>query len=146
MIIHIVAARAAVILAAGPNAAPTNNPTVPRPTIGDAPATESLTRLINALATYAIYAAVAAVLIGGIAWALGERMGLDRASMVGKSGVIAGMGLAFLVGSAAAFVSFFLATGGAATDGTPAKGLDRPAVVHTVDAVPGADRTAHVVS
>lgn len=124
MIVQATAARTIIL------AAPTNNPQVPRPTIGDAPATESLTKLINALATYAIYAAVAAVLIGGIAWALGERMGLDRASMVGKSGVIAGMGLAFLVGSAAAFVNFFLATGSAANSGPP------PAVVRVVDAPP----------
>ncbi len=124
MIVQATAARAIIL------AAPTDNPKVPRPTIGDAPATESLTKLINALATYAIYAAVAAVLIGGIAWALGERMGLDRASMVGKSGVIAGMGLAFLVGSAAAFVNFFLATGSAANDGA------RPAVVLVVDTPP----------
>lgn len=127
-------------------AAPAQNPpTIPRPTIGDAPATESLTRLINALATYAIYAAVAAVLIGGIAWALGERMGLDRASMMGKSGVIAGMGLAFLVGSAAAFVSFFLETGSAAGDGTPKTGSARPAaIVRIVDTPAGIDAASHV--
>jgi hypothetical protein len=135
MIVHAIAARATVL------AAPTKNPTVPRPTIGDAPATESLTKLINALATYAIYAAVAAVLIGGIAWALGERMGLDRASSVGKSGVIAGMGLAFLVGSAAAFVNFFLATGSAASDGTTTNGAP-PAVVRIVDAPPTVGVTA----
>lgn len=137
MIVQAVAARATILAAPG-------DPTVPRPTIGDAPATESLTKLINALATYAIYAAVAAVLIGGIAWALGERMGLDRASMVGKSGVVAGMGLAFLVGSAAAFVNFFLATGSAANDGTT-HGAP-PAVVRVVDLPPGGDLTAHASS
>ncbi len=54
-------------------------------------------------------------------------MGLDRASTVGKSGVIAGLGLAFLVGAAAAFVNFFLTTGNSA------KAVDRPAVVRTID-------------
>jgi len=83
-----------------------------------APGINALKDLVNGLAAYAVIAAVAAVLLGGIAWALGERMGLDRASMVGKSGVIAGFGLAFLIGAAAAFVNFFLATGATASSGT----------------------------
>ncbi len=80
-----------------------------------APGLNALQDLVNGLAAYAVIAAVAAVLLGGIAWALGERMGLERASSVGKSGVIAGFGLAFLVGAAAAFVNFFLNTGASAT-------------------------------
>ena len=83
-----------------------------------APGINALKDLVNGLAAYAVIAAVAAVLLGGIAWALGERIGLDRASMVGKSGVIAGFGLAFLVGAAAAFVNFFLATGATASSGS----------------------------
>lgn len=103
-----------------------------------APGINALKDLVNGLAAYAVIAAVAAVLLGGIAWALGERMGLERASTVGKSGVIAGFGLAFLVGAAAAFVNFFLATGATAT--APASNpadLHRPAIVHTVAADPG---------
>jgi hypothetical protein len=80
-----------------------------------APGIDALQDLVNGLAAYAVVAAVAAVLLGGIAWALGERMGLERASSLGKSGVIAGFGLAFLVGAAAAFVNFFLETGASAT-------------------------------
>lgn len=45
--------------------------------------------------------------------------------------MIAGLGLAFLVGAAAAFVNFFLSTG------SSAKAVDRPAVVRTIDR-PGA--------
>jgi hypothetical protein len=89
--------------------------------------------LVNGLAAYAVIAAVAAVLLGGIAWALGERMGLERASSVGKSGVIAGFGLAFLVGAAAAFVEFFLETGQSATLDQQ---LHRPPAVETVVAAP----------
>ncbi|ADP85108.1 DUF6112 family protein [Pseudofrankia inefficax] len=101
-----------------------------------APGINALKDLVNGLAAYAIIAAVAAVLLGGIAWALGERMGLDRASSMGKSGVLAGFGLAFLVGAAAAFVNFFLATGSTASSGTKAdstNGMRPPAIVRTVD-------------
>jgi hypothetical protein len=85
-----------------------------KPDDSKAPGINALKDLVNGLAAYAVVAAVAAVLLGGIAWALGERMGLERASTVGKSGVIAGMGLAFLVGAAAALVNFFLNTGATA--------------------------------
>ncbi|WP_322781158.1 DUF6112 family protein [Frankia sp. Cas4] len=100
-----------------------------------APGINALKDLVNGLAAYAVIAAVAAVLLGGIAWALGERMGLDRASTIGKSGVLAGFGLAFLVGAAAAVVNFFLATGATASSGTPdqPKALDRPAVVRVLE-------------
>ncbi|HMA47939.1 MAG TPA: DUF6112 family protein [Frankiaceae bacterium] len=95
-----------------------------KPDDSKAPGINALKDLVNGLAAYAV---VAAVLLRGIAWALGERMGLDRASTVGKGGVIAGLGLAFLVGAAAAFVNFFLTTGNSA------KAVDRPAVVRTID-------------
>jgi hypothetical protein len=104
MILTAAATRAAVVLA-DVNVKPDDS---------KAPGINALKDLVNGLAAYAVVAAVAAVLLGGIAWALGERMGLERASTVGKSGVIAGMGLAFLVGAAAALVNFFLNTGATA--------------------------------
>lgn len=100
-----------------------------------APGINALKDLVNGLAAYAVIAAVAAVLLGGIAWALGERMGLERASTVGKSGVIAGFGLAFLVGAAAAFINFFLATGATATAPAPNPGGQRPPAVELTVAV-----------
>jgi hypothetical protein len=112
--------RAASVLAQGAPAAPSPSPSITiNPDGSKAPGLNALQDLVNGLAAYAVIAAVAAVLLGGIAWALGERMGLERASSVGKSGVIAGFGLAFLVGAAAAFVNFFLATGATATSGGP---------------------------
>lgn len=100
-----------------------------------APGINALKDLVNGLAAYAVIAAVAAVLLGGIAWALGERMGLERASTVGKSSVIAGFGLAFLVGAAAAFINFFLATGATATAPAPNPGGQRPPAVELTVAV-----------
>jgi Family of unknown function (DUF6112) len=98
-----------------------------------APGINALKDLVNGLAAYAIIAAVASVLLGGIAWALGERMGLDRASSIGKSGVLAGFGLAFLVGAAAALVNFFLKTGGTASSEAHPFGSRPAAVVRMVD-------------
>ncbi|MCK9898855.1 DUF6112 family protein [Frankia sp. Cpl3] len=129
MIVDAAAASAAVILAA--EVKPDNT---------KAPGINALQDLVNGLAAYAVVAAVAAVLLGGIAWALGERMGLDRASAVGKSGVLAGFGLAFLVGAAAAFVNFFLATGASATnDSGDANSMRPPAVVQTFTPAPADD-------
>jgi hypothetical protein len=129
MIVEAVTARATLLLAAGQVQV--------NPDDKNAPGINALKDLVNGLAAYAVIAAVASVLLGGIAWALGERMGLDRASSVGKSGVLAGFGLAFLVGAAAAFVNFFLATGSTASSGTPnagtTSGMRPPAVVRTVD-------------
>jgi hypothetical protein len=127
MIVDAASARATVLLAS----------VQVKPDETKAPGINALKDLVNGLAAYAIIAAVAAVLLGGIAWALGERMGLDRASSMGKSGVLAGFGLAFLVGAAAAFVNFFLATGSSASSGTPkagsTSGMRPPAIVRTVD-------------
>jgi hypothetical protein len=89
-----------------------------------APGVESLHHLVNALASYALIAAVAAVIIGGISWALGERLGMERASSIGKGGVLAGFGLAFLVGAAAALVQFALNTGKTAA-GPPRTVIER---------------------
>ncbi|ONH26818.1 DUF6112 family protein [Pseudofrankia asymbiotica] len=127
MIAEVASARAAVLLVAVS--------VKPDPT--KAPGINALKDLVNGLAAYAAVAAVASILLGGIAWALGDRMGLDRASSVGKSGVLAGCGLAFLVGIAAVLVNFFLATGSSASAGTPqtdGTGSQRPpAVVQVVD-------------
>jgi hypothetical protein len=129
MTVHAAAAKVGVILAQAPTT-PTPAPTIQvNPDGSNAPGLNALQDLVNGLAAYAVIAAVAAVLLGGIAWALGERMGLERASSVGKSGVIAGFGLAFLVGAAAAFVNFFLETGQSAASDTP---LPRPPAVERV--------------
>ncbi|WP_250293039.1 DUF6112 family protein [Frankia sp. CiP1_Cm_nod1] len=125
MIVHAVTAQATIVLAQ----------VEVKPDDSKAPGINALKDLVNGLAAYAVIAAVASVLLGGIAWALGERMGLDRTSAVGKSGVLAGFGLAFLVGATAAVVNFFLATGASASSGAgnQPQGLDRPAIIETID-------------
>lgn len=78
----------------------------------NAPAFAAIEGLVGGLLAYAGLAAVAAVMLGGIAWAVGERLGFDRAGNAGKMGVIAGMGLGFLVGAAVSLVNKFIDAGG----------------------------------
>ena len=78
----------------------------------NAPAFAAFTGLIGGLLAYAGLAAVAATMLGGISWGVGERLGFDRAGNAGKMGVLAGMGLGFLVGGAVALVTKFIAAGG----------------------------------
>ena len=78
----------------------------------NAPAFAAIEGLVGGLFAYAGLAAVAAVMLGGIAWAVGERLGFDRAGNAGKMGVIAGMGLGFLVGAAVSLVNKFIVAGG----------------------------------
>lgn len=78
----------------------------------NAPAFAAFTGLVGGLLAYAGLAAVAAVMLGGISWGVGERLGFDRAGNAGKMGVIAGMGLGFLVGAAVSLVNKFITAGG----------------------------------
>ena len=70
-----------VLAAAGTTlaAATSKPPDVPQVTPDTtAPGVESLQHLVDALAAYALIAALAAIIIGGISWALGERLGMRR--------------------------------------------------------------------
>lgn len=81
-------------------------------TPSDGPGYAAFASLIGGLLAYAGLAAVAAVMLGGIGWAVGERLGFDRAGNAGKMGVIAGMALGFLVGAAVSLVNKFIDAGG----------------------------------
>ena len=83
---------------------------------GRGPGYAAITGLVGGLLAYAGLAAVAAVMLGGIGWAVGERLGFDRAGNAGKMGVIAGMALGFLVGAAVSLVNNFIAAGGGTGD------------------------------
>lgn len=79
---------------------------------GQGPGYDAFTSLIGGLLAYAGLASVAAVMLGGISWGVGERLGFDRAGNAGKMGVLAGMGLGFLVGAAVSLVNKFITAGG----------------------------------
>lgn len=76
------------------------------------PAFAAFEGLIGGLLAYMALGAVAAVMLGGIGWAVGERLGFDRAGNAGKMGVIAGLGLGFLAGCAVTLVNKFIDAGG----------------------------------
>jgi hypothetical protein len=77
-----------------------------------APLYNTIKPVVGWLISYGGLAAVVAVVLGGIGWALGERMGMDRMSLVGKMGVFAGLGLALLTGACVALVNFMIGAGG----------------------------------
>ncbi|WAX58506.1 DUF6112 family protein [Jatrophihabitans cynanchi] len=78
----------------------------------NAPLYNTIKPVVGWLISYGGLAAVVAVVLGGIGWALGERMGMDRMSLVGKMGVFAGLGLALLTGACVALVNFMIGAGG----------------------------------
>lgn len=75
-----------ILTAAASNAAIVLAQVNVKPDDSKAPGINALKDLVNGLAAYAVVAAVAAVLLGGIAWALGERMGLDRRPRSARAG------------------------------------------------------------
>lgn len=76
------------------------------------PAYAAFEGLIGGLLAYMALGAVASVMLGGIAWGVGERLGFDRAGNAGKMGVLAGLGLGFLAGACVSLVNKFISAGG----------------------------------
>jgi hypothetical protein len=76
-----------------------------------APGSSGLQDAINGFAYYALLAAAAGFLIGGACWAVGGRVGNDYTATGGKVGMAVAVGVAFLVGAAAAILNFAYNTG-----------------------------------
>lgn len=79
---------------------------------GDAPGTQAFSNFISGFIAYGSLAALVALMLGGIAWALGERLGMDRASQGGRMGVLAGLGLGFLMGGVVSLINKMITAGG----------------------------------
>jgi len=77
----------------------------------NAPGGEAIADLINAIGFYTIVACLIGLLLSGLILAIGPRLGFDRASSVGKVGIIASLGVAFLVGMAAPLINYFYNAG-----------------------------------
>jgi hypothetical protein len=71
-----------------------------------APGASGIQAGINVFAVYALQASLAGFLLGGAVWALGARIGNDHTSVGGKIGMAIAVGVAFLVGAAAAILQF----------------------------------------
>ena len=76
------------------------------PEPGKAPGATGIQSAINVIAVYALLACLAGFLLGGAVWAIGGRIGNDHTAVGGKVGMAVAVGVAFLVGAAAAILQF----------------------------------------
>ena len=77
----------------------------------NAPGGQAIADLVNVIGFYTIVACLIGFLLSGLILAIGPRVGFDRASSVGKVGIIASLGVAFLVGMAAPLINYFYNAG-----------------------------------
>ncbi len=71
-----------------------------------APGAAGIQSAINVIAVYTLLACLAGFLLGGAVWAVGGRVGNDHTAVGGKIGMAVCVGVAFLVGAAAAILQF----------------------------------------
>ena len=77
----------------------------------NAPGSAAITDLINTIGFYAIVACLVGLLLSGLILAIGPRLGFTQASTIGKVGIFASLGVAFLVGISATLINFFYNAG-----------------------------------
>lgn len=75
------------------------------------PGLEQVRDIVGALQLWGLVACVAAVVLGGIVWALGSNGGNPHAAGRGKVTVIAAAVAAVLIGGSNAIITFFAGTG-----------------------------------
>jgi hypothetical protein len=71
-----------------------------------APGAKGIQSAIDVIAVYTLLACLAGFLLGGAVWAIGGRIGNEHTSVGGKIGMATCVGIAFLVGAAAAILQF----------------------------------------
>jgi hypothetical protein len=71
-----------------------------------APGAAGLQSAINVVAVYTLLSCLAGFLLGGAVWAIGGRVGNEHTAVGGKIGMAVCVGVAFLVGAAAAILQF----------------------------------------
>jgi hypothetical protein len=77
----------------------------------NAPGSQAIGDLIDTIGFYAIVACLIGLLLSGLILAIGPRLGFNQASTIGKVGIFASLGVAFLVGIAATLINFFYNAG-----------------------------------
>jgi hypothetical protein len=116
----VTGASAAAVLALLPTsafAAPTPGPkkVVDGPDIAagaqNAPGSAAINDLINTIGFYAIVTCLLGLLLSGLIVAIGPRLGFTQASTIGKVGIFAALGVAFLIGISATLINFFYNAG-----------------------------------
>jgi MFS family permease len=81
------------------------------PDPGYLPGSDVLQRLTNGLGGWALIAALAGIVIGAAAWALGSHAQNYQQSMTGRRTVLVSALAALLIGAAPAIVNFFFHAG-----------------------------------
>jgi Family of unknown function (DUF6112) len=76
------------------------------PDPGHAPGAAGIQSAINVVAVYTLLSCLAGFLLGGAVWAIGGRVGNEHTAVGGKIGMAVCVGVAFLVGAAAAILQF----------------------------------------
>jgi hypothetical protein len=71
-----------------------------------APGAAGIQSAINVVAVYTLLSCLAGFLLGGAVWAIGGRIGNEHTAVGGKIGMAVCVGVAFLVGAAAAILQF----------------------------------------
>jgi hypothetical protein len=71
------------------------------------PGVNAALRIVGALLTFGLIAAVAGIAIGAIVWAVGSHTSNPHHASRGKAGVLVSAAAAVLVGSAVTIVNFF---------------------------------------
>lgn len=77
----------------------------------NAPGSGAITDIINAIGFYGIVACLIGLLLSGLILAIGPRLGFSQASTIGKVGIIASLGVAFLIGMSATLINYFYNAG-----------------------------------
>jgi hypothetical protein len=77
------------------------------------PGIVALEKIVGALMTFGLIAAVAGVALSAIAWAVGSHSSNPHVAGRGKSGVLVAGAAAMLIGAANTLVTFFSTAGGA---------------------------------
>jgi hypothetical protein len=83
------------------------------PNTNGLPGIVALEKIVGALLTFGLIAAVAGVAISSIAWAVGSHSANPHVAGRGKSGVLVAGAAAMLIGAANTMITFFSAAGGA---------------------------------
>lgn len=119
ILVAIAVAATAITVAPVAHAAPGDKEkpkkVVDGPNIADgaqnAPGSAAISDLIDAIGFYAIIACLVGLLLSGLVLAIGPRLGFNQASTIGKVGIFASLGVAFLVGISATLINFFYNAG-----------------------------------
>lgn len=77
----------------------------------NAPGLDAIHNLVDIIGVYAIVSCLVGLLLSLLILIIGPRIGFDRASTVGKVGIFASLGGAFVLGMAATLVNFFYNAG-----------------------------------